>query len=709
LSVDSFDIESEIAKAVHYHKAGQLQKAESIYLRILEIDQKHAGSLMLLGLISDQLGRTDQAVNLMRKAIQNDPDNPVYYNNLGNALQAQGKFNEAISCYQKAVKLRRDYAEAYSNLGNAFQNQGESDEALSCCQKAVRLRPDFAAEHNNMGNAFLDQGKFNEAISCYRKVLQLTPDHFKAYYNMGNAFLDQGKPDNAASCYQKAVELKQDYAEAHNNLGIAFQNQDMSDEAIVCFERALELRPDLVEAYGHLFYELQQTCAWEKLESLAVKLDRLTKSSLDKAKKPAEQPFLSLVRHADLFHNLAVSRAWSLDVAKRMSKLKIHFSFDHRRVHKTKIIVGYLSNDFCDSPTAHLMLSLFGLHCRDKFEIFCYSYGQDDGSAYASLIRRDCDKFVDMFCMNYDDAARLINEDQVDILVDLKGYTRGNRLAICALHPAPIQVTYLGFPGTTGANFFDYIITDRIVTPENHSSYYTESFVYMPHCFMVSDYSQAISNNDWKKAEFGLSESTFIFSSFNRPHKIEPTMFGIWMKVLSKVPDSALWLQQMSETAQSNLRREAQKRGVRPERLIFAERFPFKKEHLARLRLSDVALDTRIHNGHVTTNDALWSGVPVITLEGTHFASRVSSSLLSAVGLPELITHTSEEYEALAVRLARNPEQLQVIRQKLERNRLKEPLFDTPRFVRNLEKAYEEMWQIFLAREKLRQIDVVEN
>ncbi len=349
------------------------------------------------------------------------------------------------------------------------------------------------------------------------------------------------------------------------------------------------------------------------------------------------------------------------------------------------------------------------MHNREEFEIYCYSYGKNDESGYRKKIQRDCDKFVDVRNLSYVDTANRIYEDRVDILVDLMGYTKASRLEICALRPAPIQVNYLGFPGTTGAEFFDYIITDRLVTSEDQADYYSENFVYMPHCFMVSDYTQAISEPDWEKADLGLPEESFVFSSLNQAYKIAPSVFDVWMKVLRQVPKSVLWLGQLNATAEQNLKRQAHEKGVSPERLVFAERVPSKDEHLARLRLVDLALDTSIYNGHATTNDALWAGVPVITLKGSHFASRASASLLTAIGLPELITHSLEEYEALAVHLALDSDELRGIRQRLAKNRLTEPLFDTPLFVRNLEKAYKEMWEISWAGQQPRQIQVVED
>ncbi len=305
------------------------------------------------------------------------------------------------------------------------------------------------------------------------------------------------------------------------------------------------------------------------------------------------------------------------------------------------------------------------------------------------------------------EAAGQIFESGVDILVDLKGHTENHRLEICALRPSPVQAAYLGFPGTTGADFLDYIITDRIVTPEDQSPYYSEQFVYLPHCYQVNDQKQKISDDPFTRPDFGLPEKGFVFCSFNRNYKIEPVMFGVWMKLLNKAPDSVLWLLKSNELAERNLKSEAEARGVDGDRLIFADNMP-KDQHLARCRLADLALDTRICGGHTTTSDSLWAGVPVVTMLGSHFASRVSASLLGAVGLPELVTDNLEDYEALAFRVSQNPDELDGLTDKLARNRLSEPLFDTPRFVANLEGAYRRMWDQYLSGEPPATINVTE-
>jgi len=674
-------IESELKKAIQYHQSGNVQPAEAIYKKILEIDPNHADALHLSGVIAHQSGRKEKAVELINRAIQNNPQKACYYNSLGITFQDQARTNEAIACYQKALQVKPDFVEAYSNIGFALQDQGRPGEAIACYQKALKFKPNDAVAYNDMGTALQDQGRVDEAVACYQKALGIRPN----------------------------------YPEAYNNLGNAFKEQSKLDESIQSYKKALELKPDYTKAYSYLIRQLQQTCAWQEIEELSPKLDLLTKKELESGAKTSESPFMNLTRCTELAHNLVVAKSWADDAAKPMKHLNIRFSYEERRnqaLSKTrasghgKITVGYLSSDFRNHAVSHLMLGLFGLHNRNEFNIFCYSYGIDDGSYYRRRIYEDCDKFADIRAFSHADAAKRIYDDQVDILVELTGHTKDGRFGICALRPAPIQAIYLGFAGTSGADFFDYIITDKIVTPEDQAAFYTEKFAYMPQSFQINDNTQAISEKNWEPLHFRLPQGRFIFCSFNHGYKIEPVMFDVWMRILQQVPKGILWLPKKSETGVRNLRREAEARGVDPERLFFAERLPTKGEYLARIRLADLALDTRVYNGHTTTSDALWAGVPVITLQGSHYASRVASSVLTAVGLPELITHTLEDYERLAVRLANHPEELCATREKLERNRLTEPLFDTPRFARNLEKVYKKMWENFLSGNGPGQIEV---
>ncbi len=641
LTVLNSRTEAEMARALRYHQSGELQKAEDIYKNILKFYPEHADSLHLLGVAASQAGKYDDAVNLISKAIQINKDRAIYYNNIGNALKELDRSDEAVDNYRRALDINPGYAEAYYNMGVSLKEAGRAEEALSCYQSALKFNPG--------------------------------------------------------------------YAEAHDNMGLLFEEQGNTDQAVSCYQKALELNPGIGQTCSHLIHLLRKTCAWKELEPLTAKLDDLTENALDKGTKPAEMPFVNLTRYDDPSRNLEVAKLRAREISRSASKLNLSFSHKPDLPRKSKITVGYLSNDFCNHPVAHLMLGLFAQHKtgpgQDEFEIYCYTWKKNDGNVYREKIQKDCDKFADLSELDIAESAKRIFEDRVDILVDLMGHTKGSKTGICALGPAPVQVSYLGFPGTTGSDFLDYIITDRIITPEEHAAFYSEKFVYMPHCYQVNNNTQEISDKNWKKNDFGLPENSFVFCSFNQTYKIEPVIFGTWMKILSKVPGSILWLFRKNTTAEKNLKHEADKRGINSERLVFTDILPLN-EHLARLKLADLVLDTRIYNGGASTSNALWAGVPVVTVQGGHYVSRMSSSLLTTIGLPELITHSLEEYESLCIRLANNPDELQAMRQKLANNRLTKPLFDTQGFARNLEKAYKEMWKIFLAGEKPRQIEV---
>jgi protein O-GlcNAc transferase len=686
---------------------GLLKKAIFCYRKLLQLRPDSYEAYYNMGIIFQREGRLDEAISSYQKALVLNPGIVEAYNNMGNAYQIQGNSAEAISCYKKAIELKPHYAQAYYNMGNTYYGMATFDEAIFSYEKALKANPSYTEAYHNLGKTYHDMGRFDEAISSYKRALQLNPAYILAYHNLAHIYRAQEDYDSVVSCYQKVLEVEPDSFLAHHNLAVAYREHNKFDEAISYCQKALLIRPDFSDSVSYLVRLFQHTCDWRRIGPLSQKLDDLTKKALDKGQKTAEPPMLSLRRHADPTINLAVARSWSSDISRSVSNSRIHFSFDSRRSYKGRVTVGYLSSAFNDNVVAHLIHGLFKLHNREKFQIFCYSFGKNDGGYYRSQIERGCDKLVDVSRLNDADAAGCLCEDQVDILVDLTGHTKGNRLGICALRPAPIQVTYLGFLGSTGADFIDYFISDKIVTPNQCAAYYTEKLVYLPHCYQINDHTQMISESSWNRSDFGLPEDGFVFCSFNQPYKIEPVMFGTWMRILSQVPDSILWLLRQNNSAERNLKQEAEARAIDPVRIVFADAMPLK-EHLGRLRLADLALDTRIYNGGATTSNALWSGVPVITLQGSHFVSRMTSSSLSAIGLPDLVTGTIEEYEALAIRLARDPEALKSIRRRLAENRLTHPLFDTPRFTFNLEEAYKTMWDTFLAGQKPHQIEIKE-
>jgi protein O-GlcNAc transferase len=703
-----FDMDAELHKAIQYHRAGQLPQAEAIYKKILHANPNHADALHLLGFMALQVGDNNMAVDLLKSAVRNNPKSAVFICHLGDALKNLGSCSEAVSWYRQALELDPTYTEAYNNMGSAFHDKGQLAEAGLCFQKALELNPNYDHALNNMGNVLQDQGEPKKAITYYRKALDQYPDYVEALNNLGTALKDLGKFDEAMSCYQKALQHDPTFIGALVNLGTVLGEKGEPDKSVAFFQKALELDPGCDDAVTRLFHQMQHLCAWEEMDALLNKLDRGTKERLERKTKPGESPFINLARQQDPRHNRAVATAWSHDIALRMSSLKVDFPFDRKKSSNKKITVGYLSSDFRDHPVAHLAGGLFGHHDRSAFKVICYSCGIDDGSDYRKRIGKDADKFVDLHGLNHVDAAHCIWTDQVDILVELNGYTEGSKLDICALRPAPVQVSYLGFPGTTGADFTDYIIVDKIVAPPEHAPYYDECFVYLPHCYLVTDNRQPISKTFQRRQDVGLSHDSFVFCSFNQGFKIDKTTFAVWMSILEEVPQGVLWLQKLNETTERNLKKAAETRGIRSDRIVFAKRLPSKAEHLARLSFADLALDTLAFNGHTTTSDILWAGIPVIAFQGTHFASRVSSSILTATGLPELVTHNEKDYQALAIALAKKPEALETVRQKLRNNLHEAPLFDTPRFVRNLEKAYKKMWELCLSGKKPGQIEIVD-
>ncbi len=695
-----------------YQELKHMAQAEACYRRALSVKPNFVPALNNLGVMLFEVDRLQEAAACYRQAIRLQPDYFEAHNNLGNTYKKQGLFHKAIDCYLKAIKIDGTCCETHASMGYAFKCLGQLDDAVACFRKAIQIKADYVEVYNDLGTAYRELGQPQQAMACYQTCMHLKPKDPKAYNNAGIVCRILGQLDEAAAYYQKALQLQPDFTEAHYNLGIVCSQCGYYEQAVACFRRTIQLQPEHAYALNLLVRQLQQQCAWQELQEPCARLQDLTRKSLAGNEKAAETPFLTFSLSDDPGYNFRVAKSWADDIAARMTarlesgKQRVSFSFGDRRKTRSKLTIGYLSADFRNHATAHLIRSLFACHDRRKFKIVAYSYGRNDHSDYRRRIEQDCDEFVDLEMTDDLSAACRIYQDEVDILVEMKGYTEGGRLEICALRPAPIQVSWLGFPGTTGADFLDYIITDRIVTPPDQAAYFSEKLVYMPHTYQINDGQQSISDANFQRSDFGLSEEGMVYCCFNEPYKIEPIMFDTWMRVLQQVPGSVLWLLRRCDVSQANLKCAAQRRGVAPDRLVFAEKMP-KPEHLARLKIADLALDTRIVNGHTTASDALWAEVPVVTLQGKHFASRVAASVLAAAGLPELIARQLSEYESLAIQLGKDQKALSAVKAKLATNRKCQPLFDTALFTRNLEKGYRMMWSIFLNRDEPRSFEVM--
>jgi protein O-GlcNAc transferase len=735
-------IARDLQEAVRMHRNGSLFEARQKYMWVLDICPQNSDALHLLGVVEHQRGDVDKAIQLIRRAVEHAPDQPAYYLNLGNAYRDNRIAERAAACYQLAIDLKPDYAEAYFNLANTLADQGKIESAIGNLLEAVSLNPNLVEAHLNLGQLFEQQESQTRAMSSYQMAFSLKPDcadacirlgsifqkkgdHrqavlwfrraaalnppdcYRIFNNMGASHRALGNRDEAVNCFKQALDLKSDYAPACYNLGVEYHLSGQFDRSIEYLQRALAVRPDHAEAANLLVHLLHRTCAWQELQIYGPQLDRLTAAALKNRQATAEAVYTNVLRHSDPSLNYTVAKDRSRKISRQVAGISTGLTYDRSVDDSRPIVLGYFSADFRNHPIGHLVSGLFGRHDRKRFVVNCYSYGEDDDSPYRRQIMADCDRFVDVRPMSGRDIAGRISEDRVCILIDLMGHTAGSRLDVCALRPAPVQVTYLGFPGTSGADFFDYIITDKIVSPPEHAPFYSEQLAYMPHCYQINNNCQEISGTGRARFDFGLPDEGFVFSSFNQAVKIDPVMFSVWLNLLKKIPGSVLWLLWDNEIAAANLKKIAAGHGIRPDRLIFAEKLS-KADHLARMRLSDLALDTRIYGGHTTTSDALWAGVPVIALLGHHFASRVSSSLLLSVGLGELVAGSLDDYEALALDLARNPVRLNMIRRKLARYRCTAPLFDTGRFVKNLESAFMKMWDAYRRGEPPRKLEIVE-
>lgn len=687
---------------------GHLPDAMAWFETAIKIKPDYQDALSNLAAACNKANRPDDAILHCEKVLSLNPDNAVALNNLGNALLSKKRSDKAIACFQRSIDSEKNNPEAHSNLGNALHDLGQAEHALNSYKAALALDPMYGQAYNNMGIVLREMGRLKEAANCYRKAIQLRPEDSEAYHNMGNILKDQGQLNDAIAMYRNAIRYHAQSIDSHVNLGIALEDSGQAKEAIQSYLKALDIDPDYAKAYSHLVHQLLHVCAWDQLGPFNERLDELTMRALEEGEKPDEMPFLNLIRHAQPLLNYRVASAWSREVSRKVGDVPAFYAIGKNQNQtlnrKTqKITLGYISNNFKNHPTAHLVQGMFQYHDRSQFNVFCYSYGKDDKSRFRDNIKTSCDRFIDIREMDHIEAARRINDDGVDILIDLVGYMAANRLNIPAMRPAPIQVRWLGMAGTTGADFFDYLITDQVVSPEAHSPFYSEALVYMPDCYQINDNAQPLPDGGITRRDAGLPEAGVVLCSFCSRYKYDPVMFRVWLRILDQVEGSVLWLLGGNVDAERNLRQFAASNGVNCNRLIFANKIQ-REAHLQRLQLADVALDTRIVNGAITTSDALWAGVPLVTLQGDHFASRMSSSILSAAQLAELVTYTIEDYEGLCVRLATEPHTLNEIRQHLRRNRLTMPLFDTQRFVQHLESVFLKMVEIYSAGDEPRLI-----
>ena len=647
---------------VSLHKQGKVEQAKQIYEQVLVKQPKHFDALHMLGVLALQTNNHALAAELIGKAIEINPTSATAYLNMGAVLQAVRRLDEALVSYDKALALKPDYASAFNNRGNVLNDLKRLDEALVSYDKALALKPDYA----------------------------------EALYNRGTVLNDLKRLDEALVSFDKALALKPDFAEAFSSRGNALKELGRLDEALVSYGKALALKPDFEFLLGKKLHLQMHMCDWSDLSG---QLDQL-ESALNEGRK-VTYPFelLGLIDNPEL--QLPASKV-SIESKHPASDVLGDFI---KREPGGKIRIGYYSADFHNHATSHLMAELFEAHDHQRFELYGFSYGPDMQDEMRKRVSDGFDHFIDVTKKLDREVAKISRDLGIDIAIDLKGFTKDSRIGMFAERCAPIQVSYLGYPGTMGAPYFDYIVADKTVIPQESQQFYSEKIVYLPHCYQVNDSKRMISDKVFTRHELGLPESGFVFCCFNNNYKILPETFDVWMRLLKGVKGSVLWLIEDSPTAAKNLKKEAEVRGIDPGRLFFANKMSLGA-HLARHRLADLFVDTLPYNAHTTASDALWAGLPVLTLSGKSFSSRVAASLLNAMHLPELITKTQEEYEARAIELANEPEKLAEIKAKLHSNLKTSPLFNGEIFARHIEAAYEEMHRRHISGETLDHIYV---
>lgn len=739
-----------------YRSSGQSEEAESAFRRAAELNPKSSDVYKNLGMTLIELRRFKSAVEAYRHLVDIDPNDVAAYNNLGLALRALGNFDEAQSTLEKAISINSNFAEAWNSLGLVFYQKEENKAALKAYQRAVHIMPNYAAAHynsgnvykkinspqdaveayrkavsikpdyvdalNNLGNVLTSLGQFREALEVLEKASSLRPDMAVVQNNLGNVWLEKDNLGQAKAYYEKALKYRPDYPEALNNLGIVLHETENYSEAVTAFRKAIALRPAFQEAYTNMgnalakdgeleeaiqayqkavelnpehvkaecamYHQMQHICDWSAYEMMTERVPEFGITT-----EPVS-PFALMSMEDSPMRQRTRAEA---SIAKKLKTLPSPRSFvSHTPGDKLRI--GYFSADIHNHPCLYLTLGIFRCHDRSKFEVSIFSYGKNKSGDLRKRASEFVDHFYDISEMSNTEFVDFAREKNLDIAIDLMAHTRNSRFHLFYERLAPVQISYVGFPGTTGAKFIDYIIGDQTVIPSKKRRHYTEKVIFMPHTYLPNDNTLPISEKVTSRADFDLPDDAFVMCCFNNNYKISPREFDIWMRLLEKIDDSVLWVLETNRFSQKYLRHETRARGIDPDRLVVGKKIPHP-EHMARHRHADLFVDTFNYNAHTTACEALWAGLPVVTKLGDQFAARVAASMLTSVELPELIAETEEEYEAIILNLATDRAKLQSFRDKLNDNLPSKPLFDTERNTRALENGFLQAYDLYASGE----------
>ena len=685
-AVKSFEkaIEIDSNNAVlHFYLANIFEELEQFENSIIhhqiaiEINPKFYESFNNLGNVFNRHKKIGDAIKNYQNAIEINPNFPEAYNNLGNIYKDLGKFKIAIKNYKKALEINQDFAEAFYNLGTVQQKLRLLEDSIVSFNNAIKINNGFIEAHNSLGSSLNLLGHHFDAMDSCNRALSINPDYAEAYNIIGNIYKDQSKPNNAIRSYKKAITLKSNYAEAHSNLGSIYRDRKQIEKALLYFEKAHSLKPDMSFILGDILQIKMRLCKWDNLSNQLIELrSRITNN--EKVVSPFS--LLGLIDDPKLQKKASEIYAnYYYPKSDNLPNISVYPN------HK-KIRIGYFSADFKKHPVATLTAELYEMHDRKHFEVHAFSFGNDTNDEMNLRIKSGVDYFHDVKKTSLKDLVLLSRSCEIDIAIDLGGFTKKARTEVFAMSVAPIQLSYIGYLGTLGANYYDYLIADQIMIPKDYQKYFLEKIIYLP-SFQVNDSKEKQPDIVLTRAEIGLPKDSFVFCCFNNTYKITPAVLDLWTPILKSVTDSVLLLVADNEIAKSNLIKEFNQRGIGASRLIFGGRLE-RPEYLARYRLADLFLDTNPYNAGTTASDALRMGLPVLTLLGKAYPSRMAASIVNAVNLPELITNSEKEYVSLAIELANDQERLMNLKEKLVRNLSKAPLFNTKEFTKNLETAY---------------------
>ncbi|GMS89216.1 hypothetical protein PENTCL1PPCAC_11391, partial [Pristionchus entomophagus] len=788
-------------------------RAVASYLRALNLAPNHAIVHGNIACVYYEQGLIDLAIDMYKRAIELQPNFPDAYCNLANAFKEKGMIHEAEAAYNRALHLCPTHADSQNNLANIKREQGKIDEAYGLYRKALDNFPDFAAAHSNLASIMQQQGKLQEAVMHYKEAIRIAPTFADAYSNMGNALKEMGDIPNALQCYARAIQINPAFPDAHSNLAGIHKDSGQIPEAIQSYSNSLKLRPDFPDAFCNLAHCLQIICDWSDYDSRMIKLVGIVADQLSKNRLPSVHPHHSMLYPLTHAQRLAIAQKHAQLCIDKVSQMKhAPFTYPARSelgVSKCRLRIGYVSSDFGNHPTSHLMQSIPGFHDREKVEVFCYALSTNDGTNFRQKLMDEAEHFTDLSTMlDNGKAAEKINEDGIHILINMNGYTKGARNEIFALRPAPIQVMWLGYPGSSGSPFMDYIITDGVTSPLRLAYAYSEKLAYMPHTFFIGDHMQMLkhlterailkekSQGDpsldtvtvvnatnlepllsnsmtnvksyireaevvhgpgkevirtevvvpvvevpttegvkqmivngqvatslgdgvnvqnglaqfqthtkaatgeevpqtllvTSRQQYGLPEDSIVYCNFNQLYKIDPPTLDMWIEIIKQVPSSVLWLLRFPYHGEANVMQYCVDRGLDSKRVMFSN-VAVKEEHVRRGQLADVCLDTPLCNGHTTGMDVLWTGTPMVTMPLETLASRVASSQLFALGVPELVAKSREEYVSIAVRLGTDRDHLASIRAKVWMARTTSTLFDVKQYCTDIEHLFYKMWR----------------